>query len=63
MALPETYLVVCEGASEVNYLAQLNRILATLPISACCTNLEDYLHYLSTTKSDKEAVFLREMWL
>ena len=31
MALPGTYLVVCEGASEANYLAQLNRILATLP--------------------------------
>ena len=31
MGLPGSYLVVCEGASEANYLQNLNRLLATLP--------------------------------
>lgn len=31
MAIVGTYMIVCEGASECNYLDHLNRFLATLP--------------------------------
>lgn len=31
MSLPGSYIVICEGASEANYLTLLNRLLATLP--------------------------------
>ena len=31
MTVPGTYMIICEGASECNYLEHLNRFLATLP--------------------------------
>ncbi len=34
MSLPGSYIVICEGASEANYLTLLNRLLATLPTPA-----------------------------
>jgi len=32
MSTPGTYIIVCEGASECNYLDHLNRFLSTLPL-------------------------------
>lgn len=32
MSIPGTYIIICEGASECNYLEHLNRFLGTLPL-------------------------------
>ena len=60
MALPGTYLVVCEGASEANYLVQLNRILSTLlpPNGLWGRPLRFNLPILGEASSDKSTEYV-----